>query len=176
MVSVICNNALNRAVREYELKEPCKILDKTRELVLAEFEKSDDEVQDGMDIAICSLQNNQLQFSAANQRLWIIRNGKLIEYKGDKQPIGQFGFSKPFNTQTIQLEKGDQLYLFSDGYVDQFGGPISKKLKPNNLRRILLEIETLPLETQKRKLIEAFETWKGDLEQIDDVCIWGIKI
>ena len=133
MVSVVCNNALNRSVREYGLTDPGHILDKTREIVLQEFEKSE-EVRDGMDIALCSIENMQLQYAGANNPLWIIRNGEILETKPNKQPVGDFRVSEPFVTHKITLEKGDSLYIFSDGYADQFGGEKRKKLKKEILK------------------------------------------
>ena len=141
MVSVICNNGLNRSVREHQLTTPGEILDKTREIVIQEFEKSEEEVKDGMDIALCSISNNILKYAGANNPLWIIRNNELIEIKANKQPIGKFDFSKPFDTHEFTLEKGDSIYVFSDGYPDQFGGIKGKKYKSSNFKKLLLSIQ-----------------------------------
>ncbi|MFT7613814.1 MAG: serine phosphatase RsbU (regulator of sigma subunit)/tetratricopeptide (TPR) repeat protein [Parvicellaceae bacterium] len=176
MVSVICNNGLNRSVREHGLKDPGEILDKTREIVIAEFEKSEEEVKDGMDIALCSLDGNSLKYAGANNPLWIIRDGGIIETKANKQPIGKYLDPKPFTTHSIQLQKGDSIYIFSDGYVDQFGGEKGKKFKPANLRKLLLSIQDQSMDKQKVLLDEKFETWRGDLEQIDDVCMICVKV
>ncbi len=199
MVSVVCNNGLNRSVREHGLTNPGEILDKTREIVIQEFEKSDEEVKDGMDIALCSLEGNKLQYAGANNPLWIIRkkskvenqklmgnevktfqletfNFELHEVKADKQPIGQSDNPTPYTTHSFQLKKGDTIYIFSDGYVDQFGGEKDKKFKVRAFRELLLSIQDKAMEKQKTLIDEAFETWKGDLEQIDDVCIIGVKI
>jgi len=183
MVSVICNNGLNRSVREYGLTDPGKILDKTREIVIAEFEKSEDEVKDGMDIALCSLEGNKLQYAGANNPLWIIRtspdgrqDGELLETKADKQPIGKFDKQTPYTTHTFELEKGDSIYIFSDGYADQFGGDRGKKFKSKSFKELLLSIQDKPMNEQKEIIDNTFEVWKGDLEQIDDVCIIGVRI
>jgi serine phosphatase RsbU (regulator of sigma subunit) len=176
MVSVVCNNALNRSVREYGLKIPGDILDKTREIVIQEFEKSEEEVKDGMDIGLCALRGKTLQFSAAHNPLWLIRDKELIEYKGDKQPVGKFINAQPFTTTTIELQSGDVFYIMTDGFVDQFGGPKGKKFKAKNLKEILLNIHAKPLEKQRLLLDEAFEDWRGTLEQIDDVCLIGVSI
>lgn len=176
MVSVICNSALNRALREFECREPAKILDKARELVIAEFEKSEEEVKDGMDIALCSIEGKTLEYAGANNPLWIIRKGELIEVKADKQPIGKFEKATPYKTHHIELQAGDTIYIFSDGYPDQFGGPKGKKLKSKNFKEILLNIQNLSMEEQKNKLEEAFDQWKGDLDQIDDVCVIGVRL
>jgi serine phosphatase RsbU (regulator of sigma subunit)/Tfp pilus assembly protein PilF len=176
MVSVVCNNALNRSVREYGLTDPGQILDKTREIVVAEFEKSEEDVQDGMDIALCSLEGNKLKYAGAHNPLWIIRNGAIIETKANKQPIGQFDNPEPYTTHSFDLEPGDAIYIFSDGYVDQFGGKKGKKFKAAAFRELLLSIQNKAMEEQKTIIDESFESWKGDLEQIDDVCVIGVKI
>jgi len=176
MVSVVCNNALNRSVREHGLTDPGEILNKTREIVVAEFEKSEEEVKDGMDIALCSIEGMKLQYAGAYNPLWIIRNGEVIETQGNKQPIGQFDNPEPYKTHSINLEKGDTIYIFSDGYVDQFGGEKEKKFKAKAFRELLLSIQDKAMEEQKKSIDEAFETWKGDLEQIDDVCVIGIRV
>jgi ligand-binding sensor domain-containing protein/serine phosphatase RsbU (regulator of sigma subunit) len=176
MVSVVCNNSLNRSVREYGLTELGEILDKTRELVIEEFDKSDEEVKDGMDIALCSVEGMKLEYTGANNPLWIIRDGEILETKANKQPIGKYTDPEPFTTHSIDLSKGDTIYIFSDGFVDQFGGEKGKKLKPSNFRKLLLSIQEESMEKQKTLLDEAFESWRGDLEQIDDVCVIGVRI
>ena len=176
MVSVVCNNALNRSVREHGLTDPGQILTKTREIVIQEFEKSEEEVKDGMDIALCSLEGNKLQYAGANIPLWIIRNGELIETIANKQPIGKFDNPKPYTTHSFELQKGDSIYIFSDGYVDQFGGEKGKKFKAKAFRELLLSIQDKSMEGQKTIIDGAFETWRGTLEQIDDVCVIGVKI
>jgi len=175
MVSIVCNNGLNRSVREYKLTDPGEILDKTREIVLEEFQKSDEGVKDGMDIALCSLEGNILKYAGAHNPLWIVRNGQIIETKGNKQPIGQFDRPAPFITHTFELEKGDCIYLFSDGFVDQFGGVKKKKFKAVALRQLLLAIQDKSMEQQKLMVDDTFEKWKGNLEQIDDVCLIGVR-
>ena len=176
MVSVVCNNGLNRSVREYGLTDPGKILDKTREIVISEFEKSEDDVQDGMDIALCTLAGNTLQYAGAHNPLWIIRNGEVLETKANKQPIGKYENLLPYTTHTIELQKGDSIYLFSDGYVDQFGGEKEKKFKSVAFKKLLLSIQEKTMEEQREFINQAFETWRGDLEQIDDVCVIGVSI
>lgn len=176
MVSVVCHNGLNRAVREYALNEPGEILDKTREIVVQEFEKSDEEVQDGMDIALCSLQGMKLEYAGANNPLWILRNGEILETKANKQPIGKYDLPKPYTTHQLNLQKGDTIYIFSDGYADQFGGEKGKKLKAKAFKELLLQVQHLSMQEQKDFLNQAFEDWKGDLDQIDDICVIGVKV
>jgi serine phosphatase RsbU (regulator of sigma subunit) len=182
MVSVVCNNGLNRSVREHGLTDPGKILDKTREIVISEFEKSEEDVKDGMDISLVALTHVgtdghlSLQWAGANNPLWIIRNGEVLEAKPDKQPIGKYADPKPFTTHTIDLQKGDAIYIFTDGFQDQFGGEKGKKYKAANLKQLLLSIQHETMDRQRELLAEAFESWRGELEQVDDVCIIGVKV
>ncbi|MBL4669003.1 MAG: DUF4154 domain-containing protein [Flavobacteriales bacterium] len=178
LVSVVCHNAMNRAVREFNLVKPNEILNKTREIVIETFEQSDEEVHDGMDIALCTInkETNKLNFSGANNGLYLIRNGVLTEVKPDKQPIGIYHLVKPFTNHELDLEKGDVLYTFSDGYADQFGGVKGKKFMYKPFRKLLLDIHQKPMEEQHKILVDAFENWRGDLEQVDDVCIIGVRI
>lgn len=178
MVSVVCNNGLNRAVREFGLTDPGKILTKTRDLVIQEFEKSEEEVKDGMDVALCSLSGNTLEFAGAHNPLWIIRKGEkeVEEYKADKQPIGKYALSEPFTTHKIILNEGDTFYIFSDGFADQFGGERGKKYKTKNFKRLLLSIQDKPISEHQQLLDNAFENWRGNIEQLDDVCVIGARI
>lgn len=193
MVSVICNNGLNRSVREHGLRSPSEILDKTRDIVLQEFDKSDEDVKDGMDIALCRINGNELHYSGAHNPVWIIRHNNdkningdriktinhedliLIEIKADKQPIGNYSMAQPFTTHTIDLIKGDRIYIFSDGYYDQFGGPNGKKLKSTNMKKWLLDANDLPIASVQGYMLNKFNKWLGDHEQIDDVCLIGYE-
>ncbi len=178
MVSVVCNNGLNRSVREYGLTEPGEILDKTREIVISEFEKSEEEVKDGMDVALCYLQGRTVKYAGAHNPLWIIRKGteEVEEIKAHKQPIGKYTEPSPYPTHTIELNEGDTFYIFSDGFADQFGGAKGKKFKAANFKKLLLSIQNDPLERQKELIDQAFENWKGSLEQLDDVCVIGVRV
>ncbi|TND02858.1 MAG: protein serine/threonine phosphatase [Bacteroidetes bacterium] len=176
LVSVVCSGALNRAVLEFGLTEPGKILDKTRELVLETFSKSDKDVKDGMDISLCAFHGNKLSWAGANNPLWYFSSGELHEIKADKQAIGKTDEPKPFTTHTLELKTGDWIYLFTDGYADQFGGPKGKKLMYKQFKEHILSVFRLPGREQKNALDTAFENWKSKLEQVDDVCVVGIKI
>ncbi len=178
MVSVVCSNALNRAVLEFGITDPGKILDKTRELVLETFSRSDKDVKDGMDISMLSINkiSNEIKWSGANNPLWYVSNGKLSEIKANKQAIGKTDNPLPFTTHSMQLNKGDLFYLFTDGYADQFGGPLGKKFKYKALKEMLLQNSLLSNSEQKEKLESSFLAWMGPLEQIDDVCLIGVKI
>jgi tetratricopeptide (TPR) repeat protein len=178
MVSVVCSNALNRTVLEFKITDPGKILDKTRELVISTFEKSDKEVKDGMDISLCCYdpKTKLLQWAGANNALWYIKDGELASIKANKQPIGKFELQKPFTTNALQLNKSDMLFLISDGYSDQFGGPKGKKFKYKQLTDLLLANREKTTTALKELLDKTFEDWKGLNEQVDDVCIVGVRI
>jgi serine phosphatase RsbU (regulator of sigma subunit) len=185
MVSVVCSNALNRSVKEFGLTDTGKILDKVRELVIETFEKSSNEVKDGMDIALLSLEkqvsSNVLNYSGANNPLWIIKRNEhntdeLIEIKPTKQPIGKYTDSKNFDSHLIHVQEGDAIYVFTDGFADQFGGPKGKKYMYKKMKDFLLSIHHLPMKTQKEKLLHEFSVWKNTLEQVDDVCIIGVRV
>ena len=129
-----------------------------------------------MDIALCSLEGMKLQYAGAHNPLWIVRNCQILETKANKQPIGKFDKLLPYTTHSFDLEKGDAIYIFSDGYVDQFGGEKGKKFKAKAFRSLLLSIQDKPMEEQKVFLDKAFEDWRGSLEQIDDVCVIGVRV
>lgn len=179
MVSVVGANGLNRCVKEFNLSQPAEILDQLTELVKETFESGEDTVKDGMDGALCliDLEKRTVEYAGANNPLWIIKeaSGELIEIKANKQPIGEFEFKKPFTNHTLELEKGDTIYIFSDGYVDQFGGPRGKKFKYKTLKQLLVANRNLNLDDQKSLLDQTFEDWRQDLEQLDDVCVIGVR-
>jgi len=176
LVSVVGNNALNRTVREFGLSDPGKILDKLNELVAETFAQSESEVKDGMDISLLSLNNNQLKWAGANNNLWLMRSGNVIELKADRRPIGKYETSGEFTTKTLTLQSGDTVYIFTDGYADQFGGEKGKKFKYKALQDLLLSMQNLTMQEQKEKLEKTFTEWRGNLEQVDDVLILGLKI
>jgi serine phosphatase RsbU (regulator of sigma subunit)/tetratricopeptide (TPR) repeat protein len=188
MVSVVCNNSLNRSVHEYGLTNPASILNKTKELVENEFAKSSERMMDGMDIALFSIEgytnihttNNafKIEFSGANNPMWVIRKeyAEIEEYKGDKIPIGLSDSSLPFTNVEMTLNKGDVIYLFSDGFADQFGGEKGKKFKSSGLKSLFLSIKHLSMMEQQLELKDFLSNWQGNLEQVDDVCVIGIRL
>jgi serine phosphatase RsbU (regulator of sigma subunit) len=185
LVSIVCSNALNRTVKEFKIYDPGQILDKTRELVIETFERkndlkinSSDEVKDGMDISLCVIdkKNNILNWSGANNPLWLIREKKVIEYKPNKQPIGKVDSPVPFTTHSIQLQKNDLIYIFSDGFADQFGGQKGKKFKLSNLKELFLLNCHLKMDDQLKNINATLESWQNNNEQVDDILIVGIKI
>ncbi len=180
-VSIVCHNALSRSVREFGIKSPGLILDKSRELVVEQFEKSDESVKDGMDISLCSydVKKKELEFAGAHNRLFLVRkksdNPQVDEIKGDKQPIGLFDDPKPFTNHKIKLEPGDCIYLSTDGFPDQFGGPRGKKFMYKRFKELLESLHGHMMDTQKGILKQEFESWRGEEEQLDDVCVLGMK-
>ncbi len=178
MISIFCSNALNRAIKEFCLLDPGKILDKVRSLVIETFEKSDMEVRDGMDISLCvfNFKTLHLYWAGANNPLWLVRNQEMIEYKPDRQPIGKFDNPTNFKTHKIKLEKGDKFYIFSDGLADQFGGEKGKKLKTGKMRELILVQQSNSMQVQYDIMDKFFEMWKGSLEQVDDICVIGVAV
>jgi serine phosphatase RsbU (regulator of sigma subunit) len=193
MISVVCSNGLNRSIREYGLSDPGKILTKVREIVVEELTASDSEIKDGMDIAICNLklqidepaseQNLEdkvkgiLKFAGANNPLWIFRKNTktLEEIKGEKQPIGLFESSSNFQSHQVELFEGDTIYIFSDGFADQFGGADNKKYKSKRFKEFLLSIQEKSMTEQKLALEDEFSLWRGEMEQLDDICVIGVR-
>lgn len=179
LMSVVCNNALNRAVHEFNQTHSSHILDKTRSLVIEELSKHEDAMSDGMDISLCAFEKgtNRFNWSGANNPIWIWRKARkaLDEISADKQPIGNHHAPTPFTEYNLELHAGDRVFLFSDGFQDQFGGEKRKKLMRKGLRQLLLESVHLPMDQQKEYLQEAFEAWKGSNEQVDDVCMVGYE-
>lgn len=180
LVSVVCSNALNRSVKEFKLVEPGHILDKTKELVLDTFSKNGEAIKDGMDISLLSIKKSthslELKWAGANNPLWYVKNKQLTEIRANKQPIGKSYTSEFYVTHSLSLAKGDTLYLFSDGYADQFGGPKGKKFKYKQFADLLVSTQELALNEQFSKLSATLNDWKGDLEQVDDICIIGIRL
>ena len=179
LVSIVGNNGLIRATNEFQLKEPGDILNKLREIVKASFESEGHmDLKDGMDMALCSVDRKTmtLKYAGANNECVIIREKQIIQLQADKQPIGKYVDEKPFTQKEIKLEKNDCIYVFSDGYVDQFGGDRGKKFKSRPFRNFLAEISELPMNEQFVRINQAFEDWRGELDQIDDVCVFGVRV
>ena len=180
IMSILCTTALNKAVDMMGLRETSDILDATRKIIVDRLEKSGGEVKDGMDIAICRFnkKTNELQYSGANNPIYIYRKARheMEIMKPCKQPVGKHVNEHPFKCEKNQLEKGDVIYLFTDGFPDQFGGNRGKKLKYKPFRNILLEHVNESLDHQKEALNKALHDWMGEYEQIDDICVMGIRI
>lgn len=180
MVSVICYNALNRSVRKYGLTDPGQILDKTREIILLELPEHDENVKDGMDISllVLNMRSGKHAWAGANTPLWMVRNGnsEIFEIKADKQPIGLHINSSRFTTHQLDLVKGDTLFLFTDGYADQFGGSTGKKFKSANLKRLFATNAQVDIGLLEKQIVATFKEWKENEEQVDDVCVIAIRI
>ncbi|MFI5203719.1 MAG: PP2C family protein-serine/threonine phosphatase, partial [Flavobacteriales bacterium] len=181
-MSIIGFNGLNQVVNEHNITQPGQILNKLNDIINSTLRQTveDSKIRDGMDVAICciDLDTNKLEFAGAFNPLYILRDGKILEIKGDDKPIGNFMDEETplFTNQIIDLLPNDKLYLFSDGYADQFGGPRGKKLKYSRFQELLIETQDKPMNEQKNVLGQSFEEWRGDLEQIDDVCVIGVSI
>lgn len=181
-MSMIGNDQLNNIIVERKINQPALILDELHKGIRTSLkqDQSHGQTRDGMDIALCklNLENNKLEYAGAMRPLWIVREGKLMETKADKQPIGGLDTEgrKPFTNHIIDLQKGDCIYIFTDGYADQFGGEKGKKFMVKNFEKMLLEINSLSMSEQCKAINAKFETWKSNNEQVDDVLVIGIKI
>ncbi len=179
-MSLLNISKLSQAINENKITRPDLILNNIRiEIIKALNTEGSEESKDGMDAVLCKLdvKNLKLQYAAANNAFYIIRNNELLICKADKMPVGKgHDDSISFTFNEIALEKGDVIYTFTDGYADQFGGPKSKKFKYKQLENILMSICSLPLKEQSMILNQKFEDWKGSLDQVDDVLIIGVKI
>ena len=183
LLSIIGYNLLSKSINERGQTRPSDILNDLSNGVNKTLRKNIDNyaVKDTMDIALCSidLNTNMLEFAGAHNSLYVIRKSELIEIPADRFPIGIIldGELRKFTNHKMQLEKGDTIYLFSDGYPDQFGGPEGKKLKYNGFKKILLSIQDFGVYDQKKLLDQTFEEWKRASEdQTDDILIMGVKV
>ncbi len=180
-MSVIGNEMLNISLHDSSVRAPSSALNLLDKKIKAVFSKGrlNNRAQDGMDIGLLTLHtNNLIQYSGARRPLILIRNKEKQEFPGDKFSIGGIdeNSDKEFTDKEFFVQKGDMLYLFSDGYADQFGGPKGKKIMQKNFTKLLCEISELSMSVQKEKLETFFENWRGDLEQVDDVSVVGIRI
>lgn len=170
---------LHQAVIEKGITQPNKIFDSIRTtLVDALNPDGSTDTKDGMDAVLCSInfEKHLLGAACANNPLWLIRKGEFMEFKADKIPIGEAEDPKPFTLHEMNLQKGDCIYMFTDGFADQFGGPNGKKYKQAQLKDLLLEIHQKPMKEQQELLDDAFKNWKGSLDQVDDVCVMGVRV
>lgn len=180
IMSLICSNALNRAVDVMKLRDTNLILNAARKLIKTQLGKGGETVKDGMDIALCrlDLKSTKLQFTGANNPIYIYEqaNSNFTIAKPCKQPVGSYVKEKEFECQSYQLQKGDLIYLFTDGYADQFGGKNGKKLKYKPFRALLEEYKNYPMQDQEVALRKFLKNWKADFEQVDDICVMGVKV
>ncbi len=180
VMSMLGISFLNDIVASEQLLNPAEVLDHLRDKVVKELRQTGEAggSKDGMDISLCrlNLTTYELQWAGAYNPLNLFRNGQWEELKADKQPIGYHPESRPFTNHEIQLQKGDSIYLYSDGYADQFGGSKGKKFKYKQLEDLLITNSHLSLKDQKELLKKRFIEWRGSLEQVDDVCVFGVRI
>lgn len=181
-MSMLSNSLLNEVVIDKQTYEPGDVLDLMRIKIIRALKQQGKvgEQQDGIDIAFCRFDknNNTLTYAAANNPIWLIRNNTLEEYPCNKQPVGiSSGKAVQFDQRTIQLQQGDCVYTFTDGYADQFGGIDGKKYKQKNLKQLIERIHNQPMVEQKKVLAKNFNDWRNNThEQLDDVCVIGIRI
>ena len=197
-MSMLGITIFNELIGERCYNAPGAILDKLREKIknMLVQQGNSDEQKDGMDIALAvyNKKNREIHFAGANNPLYIVRenhtdekeleqfasidNGdyRLFEIKGDKQPIGRHWEEHPFRTTSLYLKEHDTFYIFSDGYIDQFGGEDRKKFKSMNFKKLILSVQRDPMEIQKYKIEKTFDEWKGSYEQIDDISVLGVKV
>lgn len=178
LMSIIGNTILNQSLKELNVNSPADAL----QYLDRQLANNIHSINDGMDIALCSINQStmELEYAGANNSLYIVRNKELIEIKADKKAIGGIDTSpnstKTFTNHAIKLEKEDCIYLFTDGFADQFGGTKGKKLKYKNFQELLLKLNELKMDNQKEELLNYFNDWKGNLDQIDDVLVIGIRV
>ncbi|MBP7809039.1 MAG: tetratricopeptide repeat protein [Bacteroidia bacterium] len=167
---------LSEAINEKGIYQPHEVLNYVRQKLIESISK--EEQKDGFDGTLVCFDkaNNTITYSSANNRVLLFQNEKINELGYDKMPVGQAEKLNSFNSHTVNSNKGDILYLLTDGYSDQFGGPAGKKFKYKQFSETLHQIATLPLPQQKEKLEFAFNAWKGEQEQVDDVCVIGIRL
>ena len=180
-MSIIGHNSLNKVVREYGITRPSAILDQLNtEVLKALMQRNEETINDGMDMALVAFDKKKftLDFAGAYNPLYVVREGEVFSYKGDRFPIGMtaIGDKKSFTNQNVEIKSGDMIYMCSDGYADQFGSSEVKKYKSGNVKKLLSDIYQLPVAEQRERLKTEILAWKGDLEQVDDILFIGSKI
>ncbi|MBK6753733.1 MAG: SpoIIE family protein phosphatase [Flavobacteriales bacterium] len=179
-MSLVGHNGLNQAIKERGLVRPSEVLKDLNRIAFDALHKDRDQslVRDGMDMALCVFDPKDLtlEYAGANCPLYLVRDREVIHFTPDKIPIGGFELNgKAFTDHRVQLREGDLIYIFSDGYADQFGGPKGKKFLYRRFRDLLISVSNEPLEAQKRALLDAFMEWKGAHEQVDDILVIGMR-
>jgi serine phosphatase RsbU (regulator of sigma subunit) len=178
-MSIIGHNSLTKIVREYGILEPGKILDQLNKEVLQTLHQRSDmgDVYDGMDLALVSYdkKGKYLEYAGAFNPLYLVRDGEILETKADKISIGRSALKTEavFQNHRIEVKSGDTVYLFSDGYADQFGGELMKKFKYRNLKELILKVQPESMPQQRIIFDLTIEKWRGDIEQLDDILVIG---
>ncbi|MBC7863069.1 MAG: SpoIIE family protein phosphatase, partial [Bacteroidia bacterium] len=176
-MSLIGISSLNQVVLERGLTSPAKILDLLREKVIQSLNQNNEDShrKDGMDISVIALKNKELIYAGANNPCIILRNKEIISLEANKQPVGFHEHATAFFEKKTELQKGDLIYLFTDGIVDQFGGEKGKKLKIKYFKEWLLECSTMEMPKQKEFIQNKLKDWKRNFDQTDDILITGVK-
>jgi serine phosphatase RsbU (regulator of sigma subunit) len=177
-MSMLGISLLNEIILSKEIIRPDSILNRLREkIIIALKQETGSILKDGMDMTICLFDGatRTLQFSGANNPLYLISNGELTQIKGDKMPVAIHEVMDPFTLHEFQLKAEDTFYTFSDGFADQFGGPQEKKFMAKNFRKLLLSIQDHSMLEQGNRLDEVFADYRKELEQVDDVVVIGVK-
>ena len=179
-MSILGISFLNEIVTRFESFRANRMLNMLREMVMKALHQTGDPTQsmDGMDISLCiyNPKDNTLQFSGANNPLYLVRKDVIIEYKADRMPIGISGEEeKSFTNHLIHVHQGDWFYLFTDGYVDQFGGSKGKKFKYDPFKGLLLQLASKSPQKQKEIMESRLEQWMGTYPQIDDILVTGVR-
>jgi serine phosphatase RsbU (regulator of sigma subunit) len=181
-MSIVANNLLQQAIKQVGLTSPADILNYASHGVTHTLHQTYEEssVKDGMDVAMCCWdeKNNTIEYAGAYNPLYIFRDGELLETKADRFPVGTFVGEdiNKFKNHKIKAQSGDMIYVFTDGFADQFGGPNGKKFMMRRFRKLLTDIHDKPVEEQYQQLLKTFKQWKGNLDQVDDICVLGVKI
>jgi serine phosphatase RsbU (regulator of sigma subunit) len=171
---------LNEIVVKRGITDPAEILnEQRREIIKALNPTGTENSRDGMDCVLTKFNfaENKLSFAAANNQLWLVRDGSIHKFKGDKMPVGKFNdVMESFSKKELSLKPGDLIYTFTDGYADQFGGPAKKKFKYSQLEQVILKLHTKSLKEQREILDKTIDDWRGDIEQVDDILIIALKV
>jgi serine phosphatase RsbU (regulator of sigma subunit) len=181
LMSILGMSSMQEIYAKDELLPPHQILDQLRKKITTNLKQTGElgEQKDGMDLGLIHYFANErrLEFAGANLPVWIVRQDELIELKGDRFPIGiHYGQEKPFTIQSINLEVGDWIYLFTDGFADQLGGELGKKYLSKNFKNLLLSTSKLTSKEQHESIRTEFNHWKNQLDQLDDVLVFGLRV
>jgi serine phosphatase RsbU (regulator of sigma subunit) len=179
IMSMLNISCLNEAIISEKLTQPKDILNYTRDKIIDHLMFDTEGGKDGMDCSLLSfdMKNNVITYAGANNAVWIVREKEIIELNPDKMPVSKHQRDTvSFTQQTLQLQKDDMIYSFTDGIADQFGGPKGKKFMYKQLKQLLIGISGLSMKEQKEAIDSALNAWKGDLEQVDDITLMGIRV
>ncbi len=176
-ITVLGITYLHEVIKREETNNPAIALESLRVKIKAIFKTFGTENQNGLDIALCAIDTKTdiMQYAGANNPLWIVRDDELIEYKATRNPIGYYPKERNFECNKIQLQKNDKIYLFSDGYKDQFGGKYNQKFTNKRFRQMIKEVSKMPMSQQNELLEKTLEKWIGASRQIDDIALWVLN-